>query len=84
MVDKETVATAELAIQEVGIIVDVVIRREQRRIDVVVRHPLSDVVLTSFHFRVRERGIVLFAVVPFHHMEHVISHLVGLSLARGR
>ena len=49
LIDKEAIAPPELAIHEVGIVVDVVIGREQRRIDIVVDHVPTDRVQPAPH-----------------------------------
>ena len=62
MIDKEAIATAELAIQEVRIVVNVVIGREKRRIYTVLGHVATNSVQPALHLGRRECRRHLLAV----------------------
>ena len=72
--DHHPVLPAEETVEPARVVVDAMIRGEQRRIDIVLGHPPAHVILAPPHLGVRERREFLVAVVPFHDVEHVFSH----------
>lgn len=75
LVDDEAVFPPEIAVEEIGVVVDVVVRGQQRRVDVALGHELAQVVLTPLHLLRREGRLHLVAIVPFQQAGHVLWRL---------
>jgi hypothetical protein len=74
MVDDEAVFTPKVTIQKPRVIVDTMPRREQTGIDMVIGHPLTDIVLTTSHLYIRKRRVLLIAIVPSDQTISIIRH----------
>mgnify|MGYP002147595324 CR=1 FL=1 len=76
LIDDQAVAPVEVAEHEVRVVVDVVIRREQRRIDAVIRHVLADGLQAPHHLLCREGRLDLLAVAREVHQSFAFQNLV--------
>ena len=72
--DHQSVGAAERAVEEVGVVVDVVDRREQHRVDAPVRHDHTQPVESALHLDIGERAAHLLAVGDLLQVGQVADH----------